>query len=264
MKCCICGTVRNCSKYLDKIFENMELVGGLFEDYAIILYYDKSNDNTLDKLKSYEASSNKMNLYINEEPLLPYRTYRIAKGRNKCIDIIREKYSDFEYFIMMDCDNRCTKKLKLALLEGYLKRDDWDALSFNHPDGYYDTWAFSKPPFVLSCHHFHDAMQGQRMINQLIQKTPKNQLISCISAFNGFAIYRANKFIDCYYDGRLRFDYIPKNLIELNFKYAGKMHFNKNTQDDKHKEDCEHRHFHFQAVMKNNAKIRIAPVCLFE
>jgi len=46
MKCCICGTVRDCGMYLDNIFGIMEKIATLFEDYRIILYYDKSNDNT--------------------------------------------------------------------------------------------------------------------------------------------------------------------------------------------------------------------------
>ena len=29
MKCCICGTVRNCGKYLDNIFSIMEQFGNL-------------------------------------------------------------------------------------------------------------------------------------------------------------------------------------------------------------------------------------------
>lgn len=264
MKCCICGTVRNCEKYLDKIFENIEHIGSLFEDYVVILYYDVSKDDTLGKLQEYESRSNKLQLCINEEPLLPYRTWRISKGRNQCLEIIRQNYSDYEFFIMMDCDNRCAKDIKLGLLEGYLKRNDWDGLTFNHPDGYYDTWALSKVPFVLSCHHFTDRAQGQKLIKHLIQTTPKNQLINCISAFNGFAIYRTEKFLDCNYDGRFRIDYIPKDLVELNIKYSGKLSFIKNTQDNKRMEDCEHRHFHFQAVMKNNARMRIAPVCFFK
>lgn len=264
MKCCICGTVRNCEKYLDKIFENMELIGSLFEEYTVILFYDVSDDDTLYKLQEYKERSNKLNLYINEEPQLPYRTWRIAKGRNKCLDIIRQKYRDYDFFIMMDCDDRCAKDINLGLLKLYLNRNDWDGLTFNHPDGYYDTWALSKIPFVLSCHHFNDPMQGYNLITRLIKTTPKNQLISCISAFNGFGIYRSKKFLNCNYDGRLSYDYIPKNIISLNIKHAGKMHFNKNTQDDKRMEDCEHRHFHFQAVMKNNARMRIAPVCLFK
>ena len=51
MKCCICGPVRNCGPFLDKVFENIEKIGEIFEDYEILIYYDVSNDNTLDKLK---------------------------------------------------------------------------------------------------------------------------------------------------------------------------------------------------------------------
>jgi len=264
MKCCICGTIKNCGKYLDKIFENIQLISTLFQDYAVIFYYDRSNDNTFSKLEHFKSNNDKVILYVNTDPLSPYRTHRIAKGRNKCLEIIRNNYNDFDHFIMMDCDDKCARNIKINLLEDYLKRNDWDALSFNHPVGYYDTWALSKIPFVLSCHHFNDSLQGQKLILNAIKNTPKDKLIPCISAFNGFAIYKSNMFLNCHYDGRLRFDYIPKQLLQLNFKYAGKMHFNKNTQDDKRMEDCEHRHFHFQAVMKNNARIRIAPVCIFK
>jgi hypothetical protein len=57
MKCCICGTIKNVEQYLNKIFQNMELVGSLFEDYVIILYYDNSTDNTLQKIKNYQGYS---------------------------------------------------------------------------------------------------------------------------------------------------------------------------------------------------------------
>ena len=47
MNCCICGTVKNCAPYLNKVFENIEKIGAMFEDYKILIYYDKSSDNTL-------------------------------------------------------------------------------------------------------------------------------------------------------------------------------------------------------------------------
>lgn len=256
MKCCICGTVRNCALYLDKIFKNMELIGSLFEDYIIILYYDVSQDNTLEKIKNYKNINPKLNFYVNSSPLLKYRTYRLALGRNTIINIIKQKYSDYTYFIMMDCDDICARNININNLKQFLCRDDWDALSFNHPEGYYDSWALSKRPFVLSCHHFRDAGQGMNLIKQIIEKTPQDKLIKCCSAFNGFSIYRTHKFINCYYDGRFRTDYFPKKIIEENFKFSGKI-------VSEMKEDCEHRHFHVQAILENNAKIRISPLCLF-
>ena len=54
MNCCICGPVKNCGPYLLKILENMEKIGSIFDDYKIIIFYDKSSDNTLDILKEYD------------------------------------------------------------------------------------------------------------------------------------------------------------------------------------------------------------------
>lgn len=257
MKCCICGTVRNCGSYLNNILNNMEKIGHVFADYRIILYYDNSSDNTLNIIKNRLQSNKKIILIENKESLLEYRTHRIALGRNLCIKEIQKNFSDYEYFIMMDCDDRCNYRINFDILNKSLNRNDWDALSFNHPVGYYDTWALSKRPYVVSCHHFNDNAACQRLVTNIINKTPKTRLIPCLSAFNGFSIYRTNKFINCTYDGRFRLDYIPKGLIKENIRYAGAINL---SQD---KQDCEHRHFHFEAVFKNNARIRINPQCIF-
>ena len=260
MKCCICGTVRNCGQFLNNIFKIMEQIGTLFEDFRIILYYDKSNDNTLELLKQYSLINIKFMYIENTEKLLEYRTHRIAKGRNKCLELMKTNYSDYEYFIMMDCDDRCNYKINANILKSYLNRNDWDGLSFNHPAGYYDSWALSKRPFVVSCHHFKDAGLGQRYIKNLIKKTPKNKLIPCLSAFNGFSIYRTSKFINCLYDGRFRLDYWPKKIILQNILIAGNICYKDKAR---RLEDCEHRFFHVSAIKNNNARIMISPLCLF-
>lgn len=258
-KCCICGTIRNCGPYLDKIYQNMLQIGSLFEDYRIIIYYDQSSDNTLQKLKEFSQANSKFLLFVNKAPLSKYRTHRISKGRNHCLQTIRNFFPDYEYFIMMDCDDRCCYNLKEDTLKYYLKENIWwDSLSFQHPTGYYDTWALSKRPFIGSCHHFQKGYLVQQYIETLIDRTPKDRLIPCLSAFNGFAIYRTKKFLNCVYDGTYRTNYIPQNLLIENRKIAGRYNFSQN------KEDCEHRFFHMSAVFKNGARIRIAPVTVFQ
>ena len=54
MNCCICGPVKNCGPYLKKVFENIEKIGSIFDDYTIVIYYDKSTDNSLEFLKEYQ------------------------------------------------------------------------------------------------------------------------------------------------------------------------------------------------------------------
>ena len=259
-KCCICGTVRNVGGYLDKIFENMELIGSLFDDYVIILYYDESSDNTLEKMKEYERKNSRLIFFRNMGPMTQYRTYNLAKGRNFIIQTIKERYSEYPYFIMMDCDDVCARDMKLQLLCEYLKRNDWDSLSFNHPTGYYDVWALSKYPYVLSCHHFDNGKNMYSIfIENVLKRKRKHQLVTCLSAFNGFSIYRTPLFLNCVYNGKLNISYLTKKIVNENIKVCGKLKplLLKN-------QDCEHRIFHISAVQKNNSRVRISPLCLFK
>jgi len=261
MKCCICGTVRNCEKFLDKIFKNMELIGSIFEDYVIMLYYDVSTDNTLNKMKEYQKKNSKFLFYVNTGKLSQYRTFRLANGRNFCINFIKNNYPDYEYFIVMDCDNVCAKNMNVNLLKHYLNRNDWDSLSFNHPDGYYDCWALSIYPYIADCYLYNNSWNsGAKKVETLSKIINKKKLIQCSSAFNGFAIYRTNKFINCSYSGRLNLGVIPPKLLAKNIKSVNG--FSKNNLINDY-EDCEHRYFHFEAIKKNNARIRISPLCLF-
>ena len=82
MNCCFCGPVKNCGPYLLKVLNNIEKIASLFEDYTIILYYDNSNDNTLEILKEYQLKNPKLLFYVNSKPLSPFRTHNIAKYRS--------------------------------------------------------------------------------------------------------------------------------------------------------------------------------------
>ena len=95
-------------------------------------------------------------------------------------------------------------------------------------------------------------------ITQIIYNVPSGELITCASAFNGFAIYKLNKFVNCNYDGRLRLDLIPfKQIFNKNNILNDYFNISLNS-------DCEHRSFHFEAIRKNNAKIRISSDILFK
>ena len=259
-KCCICGAVKNCAPYLEKVFKNIKTIGQLFDDYKIIMSYDQSNDNSLQILSKYTTNNPlKVVLHINTELLSNFRVYNIAKARNKCLEIIRSQFPDYEYFIMMDCDEVCSSNINVEPLMHYLTAVyEWDALTFNkHP--YYDLWALSKYPYSFSCMHFANWQQWGTFIEEIIANTPPNTLIPCLSAFNGFAIYRTNKFINCYYDGKPRLDLLPKHLLLANEKIAGPVYL----QGKAGLIDCEHRSFHLMAINKNNARIRIAPEIIF-
>jgi hypothetical protein len=94
---------------------------------------------------------------------------------------------------------------------------------------------------------------------------PKHKLLKCLSSFNGFSIYRTPKFLDTYYDGRVRTDIMPKEFIKIHSDIAKSKIIYENYDYANGKfEDCEHRSFHAQAVLKSGARIRISPLVLFK
>jgi hypothetical protein len=80
-KCCICGTVKNCGPFLKDVFQNIENIGKIFEDYKIIISYDNSIDNSLEILQNYQSLNNNIILHIENLPQTPYRTHNIARAR---------------------------------------------------------------------------------------------------------------------------------------------------------------------------------------
>ena len=267
-RCCICGTVKNCAQYLDRIFKNMEKIATLFDDYRIILYYDKSDDDTLKKIKDYQTKNKKVELFENMSAPLPYRTHRIAKGRNRCMQRIRNRYNDFGYFIVMDCDDVCSSPIKLDVLKRTLFLEDWDAVSFNRIP-YYDTWALSIKPFMYSYRHFENAALACDNVKNYVQNRLKQlspgELLPCASAFSGFAVYKTQKFLNCYYDGRLNMNLFSKQKLLENMQAHGNMKLviRDANAEQSIMDDCEHRSFHVQAINNNNARIRISPEVLF-
>ena len=167
MKCFICGPVRNCEKYLDKVFENIEKIGMLFDDYDIVIYYDKSKDNTLNELKKYQSKNPKLNFYVNNVPISKYRTHRIAHARNYCLNYIKQHRDVYDFFIMMDFDDPNCKNCRPEILQKYLTRDDWDGLSFNTSPKYYDIWALSIYPYCFSYNHFKNSVKNYSIIHSL-------------------------------------------------------------------------------------------------
>jgi len=271
-KCYFLGCVKNCSIYIDKVFDNIRAVAGNFSDYKIVVFYDTSDDDSLEKLFRLKGTFSNLEIIINTEPTSPYRTYNIAHARNKLLEYM---YADgdesYQYFAMVDMDDIFSGKVFPDVLATYLMRDDWDALSFNRAF-YYDTWAVSIDPYIYSCWHFgiqsiqyHVMATIRAYMKTTLDAVPKDQLLTCYSAFNGFSIYRRSKFIGCAYDGNV------VKTVELIEATIGSQHVLKNElfighkntfYEDDQVQDCEHRHFHFQAIKNNGARIRVSPLTL--
>jgi hypothetical protein len=270
----ICGCIKDFEPYIDDIFKNIDRMIPLFENYKIILAYDRINESTLKRLYEKQKHYSIELIFIKDnqkisDPAL--RTIRIANARNGILNYIRQQSSRFPYFIMMDMDDVSVSPINPEILQYYLyDNTEWDALSFNRKD-YYDIWALSVEPFFFSCWHFPNWNWLIPFIKDYIRnrlsKISYNELLPCISAFNGFGIYRTEIFIDSYYDGSIKksLDMLSKEQIEYCEK-AARSSFTINTSYHPSihpTTDCEHRAFHLSAIKGKNARIRISPKMLF-
>lgn len=260
MKCVIGGCVRNCEQYLYAVFQNIKKIENLFDETQIIIAYDKSNDNSLLILSKLRIIFPNLTILLNDKPLTDIRTVNIANARNRILDEINKKYMDYDFMILIDCDDVCSKPINIDKFEPFLKSVDWDVLSFNI-DGYYDVWALSIKPYLYSCWHFNKALEVVNIMRDYVINKLKNmnkdELLECVSAFGGFAIYRLNKIKGCKYNGIFDINLFETEFLEENKEILKDNLINK-------VDDCEHRSFHVQMINKNNAKIRISPQILFE
>jgi len=278
----ICGATRNCGKYLKDVFSNIKKVVDLFADFHIIISFDVSEDDTLLVLGEYKQEfGDKMDILINTKPLDTkhlenievnnFRAINISNARNAYIEKMREKIKSgymADYFIAMDMDDVCSGSMDIDVLRRVMdKNDEWDSVSFNHKRyGYYDLWAYSDDFFIYGCWGFHTGWVVTKMMKDCIEdklsKMSTDEFMECKSAFNGFAVYKTSKFLDCCYDWHMPKQYMDLELIQHQQRCIGLPTISP-LDEQTDETDCEHRAFHMMATDKNDARIRISPLCLF-
>ena len=260
--CCICLCVYNNEEGLPYVLNNIKKLNNIFNT-KILVFYDHSNDNSLSILTDYLNNNNNMEIIINNNNKSWIRTENIAFARNVLLQLIREKYNNYEYFIMMDSNEySCIGNIKIDIIKETLLMNNWDSISFDREAGYYDLWALSFEPYIYSFFHFNDWQCNVEMMRKelhiLLDKYKQSdELIPVYSAFNGFAIYKTNKFLNCNYSANIDVSLFPAESIEKQEKLMGKNIHTRKT------DDCEHRHFHLEAIKKNNALIRISTKSVF-
>jgi len=286
MKCVLCIPTRNTARFLDVIFRNIYTLKSSFSEFIVCFFYDTSSDNTLSKLQSFQAEFgvDKCIILINDEPLLHFRTHRIAHARNKLVEFIRVSHPDSEYFIMMDSDDVCSFQIDSNVLNEHLLMDNWDSLSFNRSGltkefENYDIWALQFEPFIHHCHGYGADHTGysdvslvgimRDSITTILNNLKDGELFECYSAFNGIAVYRTPKFLDVLYDGVTQKYFsdeeLDKMLVLFKERYGKEVTIKSEVHPDHGggPQNCEHIGFHINAIRKNNARIMISGKKIF-
>lgn len=269
--CCLC--VRDCAKYLPKIFNNLERLASKFNNCWFIFVYDNCTDNSENILKNWQSKIGDKVILKEIKNDSYCRTTRIAKARNTCLDIVYNRLKDIEYHIMIDADNVNTSPWKIDNVTKYLDNDEWDSLSFNR-SRYYDIWALLYGNIRHHCWGYNSMRSCQQIVGIMandiknrLSKMKDGELFNCYSAFNGFAIYKTRQFKDIRYDGTWK---SFKDITNIEWRIETLNLFKKLIRNDslqiiegaihdkKWGEHCEHLYYHVSAIQKNNARIRIA------
>jgi hypothetical protein len=248
-------TVRDCARFLPKVFENIDRLRTLFESFVLIVAYDNCQDNSEHLLKQYQTKSSFPVYLLKGENTSPHRTVRIANARNRCLDKLDEL--DVNIHFMIDADDVNIMSWNLTILRYYVTRTEWDVLSFNRKD-YYDIWALMYPPFQHHCWGFYNRSRDvvayiKKDITSKLEKC--DELFPCLSAFNGFAIYRTKVFHKIRYQGEyihlkpLITDDERKNTL-LALSPLGSIKI-----DETFVQSCEHLYYHLSVP---NARIYIS------
>ena len=284
---CVYNNEPGLPSVLSNIVKIME--SNLFYKVTVVAFYDNSSDNSYSILETFKnkyeslcadtfkmiivnnTNSRKMRMDFGSgsnsitRVMDSSRTARIALARNGILHVIRglHKRGFFnKYFIMMDSNEyACVGQINIPTLCSALERsDEWDSVSFNREAGYYDYWALSYDPYIYSIYHVMNKNETIHNIRENFEKklkyaNSKNDnknydFIPVYSSYDGFAIYKSDKFLNCSYSSNIDIRLFPKKLLPPKI-------MNKFTND------CEHRKFHLEAIKKNKARIVVSPLSIF-
>ena len=224
------GTIKNVEKYIKKGLSDIDLCGQKFNNYVVILYENDSDDNTRSILQDLKKDNYH---YIFEDNVKErLRTKRLANGRNKVLDKMREiNYNGYyHYLIILDMDDVNESGTFVHSIETCFEHENWDVLTGNQSGTYYDLWALRKKDDMeydcwekVSQHRYNPFAEHKYVYSKLKNYPQTTELLEVDSAFGGAGIYKIQS--------------IPKHC-----RYVG--------QHRNGKEKCEH--VEFNECIKNN------------
>ena len=207
------GLARDCSNYLLWTLENIENISTLFSTSYFLFLENDSIDQTKHILNTW-CNDRKNARVVNLDGfsmLYKERTIRLAAVRNTYIEIIKSDFYDFDYIIILDCDEINSELMEIESVAKsihFLESNDKVAGIFANINGTYgDLWAFRhsqlcpRDPLEEVC----DLVLRERLsdidaIKQInawsgISFDHNSPPIKVDSAFGWFGIYRCKSLI---------------------------------------------------------------------
>ena len=241
----IAGCCRNIECYIKQNLNIIDKIGSQFEKYKVIIYENDSTDKTRQLL--IDSNKNSIYEYIFENNItIQSRTERIAYCRNKLLEQVKNKYSEYDYLLMLDLDDVLASGKLINTINSCFLYDSkqWDAMFAN-----YDIYALRKKKYLMSCCWNdvtklkvagipHNTAYNQCIDKYIINYPISMPLIPVVSAFGGAGLYKLSSILN-----------------NFQIKYIGY----EETHIDK--QICEHVPFNTELI-KNGCKLYINPKML--
>ncbi len=196
------GLARDLGATLPATIAQLEQTGALFADYAVVVYENDSDDDTLAQLKAWSERNPRVTILSEtlENPRWssvkdPRRTRDLAYYRSQVQGRISRDFRHFDAALIVDLDLSGWSADGLAHTFG---ADDWDAVGsngislFHNRAMYLDGWALRAlgHPGTHPSTHVNSAV--------LPRGAPLQPVLSC---FGGLALYAMPAFAAGRYDG---------------------------------------------------------------
>ena len=211
----IVGLIRDAGDRIDTLSQNVETVGGLFDDYRVLVVENDSIDTTRQGLLRWVETNPKVTIlgcgYDVKECHIPKasktikhsfdreRIEKMVRLRNIYWREIQRRYSDYDYVIVWDFDIMGSIGLDgIADSISLLEEDPEISLvcangikKFGPFSMFYDTYALMHPG-----EHFNIDMKIAHDIRKGLLEKAANKPYLVDSCFSGFAIYRTWDFVN--------------------------------------------------------------------
>jgi len=228
------GCCRSVEPYIKNILEHIEECGKKFNNYSVIIYENDSSDKTRQILNENKRSNY---YYIFEDNILePKRTKRLERARNIILNKAREinKNNYYQYLILLDMDETNNKGTFVKTIDNCFLTDDWDVMTANQVDKYYDLWALRNKDLDYDC--WIEVDNNKKICDDYNINYNSNELIDVDSAFGGTAVYKLSAIPDiCNYhgehkNGKEKCEHVDFNKCIKN--HGGKIYINTNFLND--------------------------------
>jgi len=209
----VASAVRDCASYLPDVFKNIERISKEFDDVKVIFVESDSSDDTLSVLNSIKKSTELPVEIVSLGKLqneYPRRTDRIAFARNVYLDIV-ERMVGYDYLLVIDADDISAERMNIEGVMSCFDYEDWDMMTANQPQGYYDLWALRhKELMPYDCWkkvmNRPSDMTYQEAVNNYVNKwfikiDEDQPLIKVDSSFGGSAFIRIDSIRGCRHIG---------------------------------------------------------------